>query len=62
MTWLWAIFTFLNLWWVSIYIVIAFQKQRTDQLKKTVLYASLLSAALTAVIALLMNAGIIRFY
>jgi hypothetical protein len=61
MTWLWAVFTFLNLWWVSVYIVIAFQHQRTDRLKMTAIYTSLLSAALTALIALLMNQGIIRF-
>lgn len=61
MTPLWAIFTFLNLWWVSVYIVIAFQGQRTDRLKHTVWYTSLLSAGLTASIALLMGAGIIRF-
>ncbi len=61
MTPLWAIFTFLNFWWVAAFIVIAFQHQRTDRLKQTVLYTSLLSCLLTGIIALLMNEGIIRF-
>lgn len=61
MTWLWAVFTFLNVWWIAAFIVIAFQKQRTDRLKKTVIYSTLLSALLTGLIALLMDVGIIRF-
>lgn len=62
MTWLWAVFVFLNFWWVAVFIVIAFRGQRTDQLKKTFIYTSLLSAAITAFIALLMDVGIISFY
>ena len=61
MTPLWAIFSFLNFWWVSVFIVIAFQGQRTDHLKQTIWYTSLLSGLITGVVALLMGAGIIRF-
>jgi len=61
MSWLWAIFTFLNTWWLCAFIVIAFQHQRTDNLKKSILYSSIMSALLTAVIALLMDVGIISF-
>ena len=61
MTPLWMIFTFLNLWWLCAFIVIAFQHQRTTNLKKTILYTSLMSAGVTALVALLMDAGIISF-
>lgn len=61
MSWLWVIFTFLNIWWLCAFIVIALQHQRTNQLKKTILYTSLMSTAVTAVIALLMDFGIIGF-
>lgn len=61
MTWLWAIFTFLNLWWICAFLVIAAQGQRTDRLKRTALYTSIFSALVTGLIALLMHFGIIRF-
>lgn len=61
MTPLWMVFTFLNLWWIAAYIVIAFQHQRTDQLKKTFIYATLLSALVTGMIAWLMELGLIGF-
>jgi hypothetical protein len=61
MTWLWGIFTYVNIWWLCAFIVIAFQHQKTDRIKKTVLYSSLLAAACTGIIAALMEQGIIRF-
>lgn len=61
MTPLWMIFTFLNLWWIAAFVVIAFQQQRTNRLKQTAMYSSLLSAVATGVIALLMDKGIISF-
>ena len=61
MTWLWAIFTFLNLWWIAAFIVIALQGQRTDKLRQSILYTSLLSAAITGFIALLFEQKIIAF-
>ncbi len=61
MSWLWMIFTFLNFWWICAFIVIAFQGQRTNQLKKTILYTSLMSAGVTGVVAVLMDYGIISF-
>jgi len=61
MSWLWIVFTFLNVWWLCAFLVIAFQGQRTDKLKKTILYSSITAALLTAAIALLMDYGIISF-
>lgn len=61
MSWLWVVFTFLNIWWLCAFIVIAIQHQRTDRLKKTILYTSILSAGVTAVIAALMDYGVISF-
>lgn len=71
----WAIFTFINLWWVSLFAVLSLGNSNdravgehdyaaapdAPNLKKKFLLTSLISALLTGLIAALMNTGIIRF-
>lgn len=76
MTPLWAIFTFINIWWVALFAVLSIGNTNVREvgehdyaaapdkpnLRKKFLLTTIISASLTGLIALLMNMGIISFY